>query len=291
MTDLPDIDLVERMLARFDMPAYPEHSPAGLEAFYRAWCRNVPFDNVRKLIALRERGAGSLPGDDPVEFLEAFLKHGVGGTCWAGNGALCALLNAMGFDARRAVATMVVAPRIPPNHGSVTVRFGERVYVVDASIMHSKPLLVVPGEISRIEHPAWGVVGHWVDGAFTIRWRPLEREDGMDCRIDEWSVDAERFKTQHEATRTWSPFNYTLTFNVIRGGGRLGAGSGQRIAIDEVGRETRTPIADRLHFLIEELGVSEALAESLPDDLATPPPPGSRTAARQTVPAVSRTGA
>ncbi|NJN51406.1 MAG: hypothetical protein HC809_06115, partial [Gammaproteobacteria bacterium] len=112
-------ELIVRVLERLRMPAYPENSPRGLEALYRAWCRNVPFDNIRKLIALRANHSGPLPGDDPQEFLEAFLAHGVGGTCWAGNGALCTLLQALGFDATRAVATMMVAPGLPPNHGSV----------------------------------------------------------------------------------------------------------------------------------------------------------------------------
>ncbi len=270
--------LIERVLSRLDMPAYPERSPRGLEAFYRAWCRHVPFDNVRKLIAVRRLQPGPLPGNDPAEFLEAFLAHGVGGTCWAGNGALCAILNGLGFDARRAVATMVVAPSLPPNHGSVAVRFEGQTYLVDASIMHSKPLLVREGQPSRIDHPAWGVIGHWVDGAFTVRWRPLERGAGLDCRIDEWSVDGARFEAQHEATRTWSPFNFALMFNVIRGDGRFGMGGGMRIAIDSSGREVRSAIGDRIGFLVDELGISEALASRVPDDVTMPPPPGSRTA-------------
>lgn len=275
--------LIERVLSRLYMPAYPERSPRGLEAFYRAWCRHVPFDNVRKLIAVRAQQPGPLPGSAPAEFLEAFLAHGVGGTCWAGNGALCAILQGLGFDARRAVATMVVAPSLPPNHGSVAVRFEGQTYLVDASIMYSKPLLVCEGEVSRIDHPAWGVIGHWVDGAFTVRWRPLERREGLDCRIDEWSVDRARFEAQHEATRTWSPFNFALMFNLIRDEGRLGIGAGERIAIDSAGRETRSPIVDRMRFLIDELGISEALASQIPDDITMSPPPGSRTAQRATV--------
>lgn len=39
------------------------------EALYAAWCRSVPFDNTRKLIALRAGDPGPLPGDSPRGFL------------------------------------------------------------------------------------------------------------------------------------------------------------------------------------------------------------------------------
>ncbi len=279
--DILPLGMVERLLERFDMPAYPDESPAGLEALYRAWCRNVPFDNIRKLIAVRNGDTSPLPGDVPADFLNAFLEHGVGGTCWAGNGALATLLVALGFDAVRAVGTMMVAPGIPPNHGSVAVRFGAETFITDASIMHFKPLRVNAAEVTRIDHPAYGVIGHWVDGAFMIRWRPWNRPEGLDCRIDSWSVDETRFRGQHEGTRTWSPFNYELTFNLVRNGGRIGVSGGQRVALDAAGVETASPLGDeRMAYLVDVLGVSEALAARLPEDQPTPPPPGSRTAAR-----------
>lgn len=273
--------LVEDVLEFLDMPAYPERSPAGLTSLYRRWCRMVPFDNIRKLIAVRRGDAGPLPGDSAVDFFRALLDDHVGGTCWAGNGALCVLLQTLGFDAVRSVGTMLVAPNIPPNHGSVLVRFGRQHYVADASILCDFPLAVVPGETSRVDHPAWGVVGHWQDGAFTIRWRPLQRDDAIDCRIDRFEVDAERFRVQHEATRGWSPFNYELTFNVIDLGGRIGIAQGHVVTIDDIGERTSTPLTDRTAFLVDRLGVTERIAVQIPPDVATPPPPGSRSAGAQ----------
>jgi hypothetical protein len=38
----------------------------------------VPFDNVRKMIALRSAGHTPLPGGDAVEFFENWLEHGTG---------------------------------------------------------------------------------------------------------------------------------------------------------------------------------------------------------------------
>ena len=95
------------MLAKLGV-ARPAPDRDGLAAVYGAWCRRVPFDNVRKMIHVRAEDPGPLPGDDPTEFFESWLAHGAGGTCWAGNGALFALLQALGFSASRGVATMLV---------------------------------------------------------------------------------------------------------------------------------------------------------------------------------------
>ena len=38
----------------------------GLQTLYAAWCRKVPFDNVRKLIHFHSHASGPLPG--PVNF-------------------------------------------------------------------------------------------------------------------------------------------------------------------------------------------------------------------------------
>ena len=273
--------LVEEVLRFCDMPAHPEPTAAGLTSLYRAWCHAVPFDNIRKLIAIRNNAPGPLPGDDPVEFFDALLDDGVGGTCWAGNGALCALLESLGFDAVRAVGTMLVSPSpdLPPNHGSVVVRIGRQRFVTDASIMSVRPLEVVPGESTAIEHPSWGVVGHWLDGAFAIRWQPLGRDDALDCRMDTFEVDAGRFRMQHEQTRTWSPFNYELMLNLVIGDQRVGVAQGHKVVIAADGRKSREQIVDRVRFLVDELGISERIAARIPQDTPMPPPPGSRTAA------------
>lgn len=275
-------DLVDRVLEQFGLSERPDSDLAGLHALYGAWCRNVPFDNIRKLIAVRAGDPGPLPGDDPVEFLEQWLVHRVGGTCWAGNGALQALLGALGFEAHRGVATMLVAPDIPPNHGTVVVDLPEGRFVVDASIMHQQPLAVRAGESSHVEHPAWGVSGRWLDHRFAINWRPMMREDRIDCRLDQWPVDAARFRDQHEQTRGWSPFNFELVFNLVRGDGRIGVGNGLARSI-AAEAETATPLAgeERVRYLVEVCGVSEALASRVPDDVPTPPPPGSRTASER----------
>lgn len=270
---------VEQVLQRLGFGAPPATDPGGLRDLYEAWCRKVPFDNARKLIAIRSGATSPLPGDEPAEFFQAWLSDGAGATCWAGNGALCALLRALGFAAQRVVATMMVAPNLPPNHGSVVVALPDGPHIVDASILHVEPLVMRPGHEVRVAHGAWGVRGHWLDDRFAIRWRGLHVEEPFDCRIDEWPVDAVRFREQHEATRTWSPFNFELTLNLVRDEGRIGIAQGRAVTLDANGVMRSTALSDRLAYLVDVVGFSERLAAQIPSDLPTPPPPGSRTAA------------
>ena len=151
--------LVERVLDRLGLDTAPEPTPDGLGRLYGAWCQRVPFDNLRKLVHLHRGDRGPLPGSEPDDFFEAWLAHGAGGTCWAGNGALHALLAALGFPALRAIATMMVAPGIPPNHATVIVDLDGRRLVVDASILHGAPLELVPAGGTSVDHGSWGVAG------------------------------------------------------------------------------------------------------------------------------------
>jgi len=168
-----DNDLVERVLERLGLRRRPDVSLPALADLYDRWSRRVPFDNIRKLIHVRGNDPRPLPGDSPNEFFEAWLRHGTGGTCWGGNGALCELLIALGYDARRAAATMMVAPDIPPNHGSVVAHLDGRRYVVDASMLFVEPLPLRAG--ARVAQRAWGVEAFDIDGHFTPV-RPLRRD-------------------------------------------------------------------------------------------------------------------
>ena len=171
--------LVETILQRMGMANIPTRDLTGLGEIYAAWCRHVPFDNCRKLIACRAASAEPLPGDDPLDFFESWIAHGVGGTCWSVHGAWYELLSALGFKARRVVSTMMAAPNLPPNHGSVIVDIAEQAYLVDVAIKYMVPLQIVPGQETCIEHPAWGVRGHWLDDKYAVRWLALHVSDAL----------------------------------------------------------------------------------------------------------------
>jgi arylamine N-acetyltransferase len=286
--DALSTDLLERVLAGLGLSNRPTPDLSGLQAVYAAWCRKVPFDNVRKLIHVHNHDPGPLPGDNPTDFFEAWLTYGTGGTCWSGNGALYALLVTLGFAASRGIGTMLVAPAIPPNHGTVLVTCEGIRYVVDASILHSAPLPLHEHAPTEIVHPAWGVQCAQRDGHWYIRWRPLHMPEGLDCRLDVMTATREQFQALHEQTRPWSPFNYELSARLIRGDTIVGAAVGKRVELDSTGGVIRTPCsdADRRRVLIEELGMHEEIVHRLPLDTPPPPPPWSRTA--QNTPAAAR---
>ena len=176
--------VVAAVLERFGI-APPSRDLAGLCAVYAAWCRSVSFDNVLKMIHLAEQRPGSLPGSTAEGFFEDWLACGAGGTCWAGNGALHGLLEALGFDAQRAIATMMPSRSPAPNHGSVVVSVEGEQWIADASILTGVPIRIpAPGEpagctsLPRFE---------WLDGQPAVVWRTLS--------------DARRLPVPHRADR------------------------------------------------------------------------------------------
>jgi N-hydroxyarylamine O-acetyltransferase len=273
-------DLLERVLERLGFSARPEPTLTDLSQIYAAWCRRVPFDNVRKLIHLSSQAPGPLPGDTPTAFFTDWLDGGTGGTCWAGNGALHALLVSLGFEASRGIGTMITAPDIPPNHGTVLVALDGGHYLVDASILHGEPLRLDEHEPTRTNHPAWGVMCTYRDGHWHVGWRPMHSPGGIECRIDRFPATPAEFHELHEQTRPWSPFNYELSARLIRGDDVVGAAFGKRVVLEGSGGVVQEPLPaqDRLHLLVDELGISEEVAHRLPPETPTPPRPGSRAA-------------
>jgi N-hydroxyarylamine O-acetyltransferase len=252
----------------------PPTDLAGLRTIYAAWCNAVPFDNVLKLIHVAEGLPAPLPGSTADSFFEAWLACGAGGTCWAGNGALHDLLEALGFDVTRALATMMPsADMAGPNHGSVIVLLeGER-WIADASILSGEPIRITePGE-ARAAGPLPRL--EWLDGKPAVIWRTLTAPDGFPCRIERIGAEAAEFEELHRQSGVWSPFNYELSARLMRGRTTLGISSGQRFAGEGDGPISAVPLdrAARTRVLVDELGVSEEIALRVPDDRPRPPRP------------------
>jgi len=275
---LPE-NLVEPILARLGIKHRPEPSLESLREIYSQWGRCVPFDNVRKLIHVRSGARGPLPGNTPGDYFSAWLKHGTGGTCWAGSGALHALLSALGFQTWRGVATMLVDPVVPPNHGSVLVTFGSARYIVDSSILCGEPLLLDDGE-TIISHGAWGVRAHLKDDQWHIHWRPLHKVDGFECRVERFGASSGEFSQFYGQTRDWSPFNYEVTARLNRGDEVTGLAFGHAVTLHGDGGVSRAAVSheERMRILVEDIGLSEEIVSQLPRDAPTPPPPWSKTA-------------
>lgn len=276
-----DAELVERVLSRLGFEAAPEPDLHGLSELYAAWCQRVPFDNLSKLVHLAavERGERAprepLPGHTPEAFFRDWLRYGCGGTCWAAAGALHGLLVSIGFESRRGVATMLVGPEQPPNHGTVAVGFGREQYLVDPTMLFQSPLLLDAAVPTEVDDPAWGVSCEREGEHFVVRFRPLHSEQPVGCRIEGWGLTQEAFGKRHEATRTWGPFNFSASLRVNRGPRVVGLGMGERVVIDEGGRRSvlSSTRESRHRFLVEEAGIAEALVSQLPDDRPLLPRP------------------
>ncbi|MES2659228.1 MAG: arylamine N-acetyltransferase [Verrucomicrobiota bacterium] len=273
-------DLLERVLVRLGFQHQPGNTHKDLTAIYAAWCQKVPFDNVRKLIHMRAENPGTLPGSHAEDFFTAWLTHGTGGTCWAGSGALFSLLASLGFDCRRGLATMLVAPELPPNHATVLVKIDGANYLMDSSLLCGEPLRIDEEKETVIPHPAWGLSCAKRDGRWHIAWRPLHKTDGFECRIEHFDAGDADYQSFYEATRPWSPFNYELTLRTNRGDKVIGASFGQSVTLADDGSVRSTPLSteERNRLLLEEIGLSEEIVSQLPPDMPTPPPPGSKTA-------------
>lgn len=273
-------DLLERALLALGLSQRPEPTPDGLARLYTAWCQSIPFDNVRKMIHVRSGAHGPLPGSTARDFFEAWLKFGTGGTCWSGAGACHALLRSLGFNASRGVATMLVTPNVPPNHGTVMVNFDRDRYLVDSSILHGTPLQLLTKGNAVIAHPAWGVRTSRRDGRIHVQWRPIHKPDGFECRLEHFGAERDEFETLYDITRGWSPFNYELSARLNRGDEVVGAGFGNAVRLRANGSVQSKPMdrETRDRLLIEEIGIAEELVAQLPIDIKTPPPPWAKSA-------------
>ena len=276
-------ELVERVLARLGFAQRPEPTLENLRRLYAAWCQRVPFDNVRKLIHVSTGNPGPFPGSTPEDFFEAWLRHGTGGTCWAGAGACQALLQSLGFQAERGLATMMAAPGIPPNHGTVRVHFGRENYLVDCSILHMEPLHLNRQPEIHLAHAAWGLRAAQRDGKWHLHWRPLHKLDGLECRLEEFGLSGTDYQQRYEQTRGWSPFNFQVAARLNKADRVVGLGMGNAVVLKPDGSVNSRPVSDaeRRKILIEEIGLSEEIVSQLPADRPTPPPPGTKTAEAQ----------
>lgn len=278
--------LLERIITRLGFAGMPEPTVAGLSALYHAWCRNVPFDNILKLIHVRTGSSLPLPGTTATDFFGSWLGYNTGGTCWAASNAFHALLTTLGFEAERGLSTMMVAPDLPPNHGTVRVRIDGRHYLVDPSILHDEIIPLDGSGPYPVGTPASKAVHRRDDDGEFIRWRPFHITGGLDCKLGSFGTSHSAFARIYDSTRAWSPFNYQLAARINLGDTSAGLSFGDAVTFAPDGSVDRRPVthAERQHILIEFFGINQQIAELLPEDQPTPPPPGSATARQQTIP-------
>ncbi len=271
-------DLLERVFAKLGLAKRPSLDLPGLNALYAAFCKGVPADNVRKRIWFASDQAGPLPGADPGDFFESWLKHGTGGTCWPINGAMGALVQSLGFEARRIAGMIIVGEHgQSANHGSVIVTMDDTDHLVDAQIGSFKVLPLERQTPTSTGNGIHDLEAFPLGGAFDVRFynpfagSPQERKELLTFRTEPQydPVDHAFFRSGYEQSFTLSPFN-----DVLYTCGRfpesiVTVARMNKMVVDSDGTLTTIEVTDleRRRILVEELGFSEQIVEALPPDV------------------------
>jgi N-hydroxyarylamine O-acetyltransferase len=274
-------DLAGRVLEHLGFQHPPPLDLVGLSELYRAWCMRVPFDNTRKMIALRTKADGPLPGAHEEDFLERWLADGTGGTCWPSSNALYAVLRSAGFDARRVIASMRDVGVL--NHASVKVFIEGRDWLVDSSMLLNAPLPLGPGVFVG-DDPVWPAEVEASNGSHVVWWHAPPVVEYLPCRLLMDPAPFHEYLDGYERSRERSPFNHRLYARRNRPGELVILVGRTRYVRRSAGVTARDLDAGELkQSLREEIGLSAevidrwigcgALAASFePPPTASPPP-------------------
>jgi len=271
-----DPDRRDAVLDRLGFPAPPPVDLDGLTAIYGAWCARVPFDNLRKLIALHGGATGPLPGLGADDFFDAWLAHGTGGTCWPSANALHALLDSIGFSSRRVTASMF--DRGEPSHGTTIVVLDGAEHLVDSSMLTGTPLPLDPAGPTTTPGDGFVHGARPVPEGWLFEFTRVSVDGPLPCRtLAPDATPLAFFEERYEVSRTWSPFNDHVNVLVNRPHGAISLVGGHRYE-----RPVGGPISELeggpvdepelRAALMEEIGYSEQLVDDL-FQVWKPPPP------------------
>ncbi len=193
---------VQKVLSRFNITDL-ECNQEGLEKIYQAWCRNIPFDNFWKRLDLAKTPFINKDQIDPTTFFEAWLEHGIGGTCWTTTNALQHLLVEIGFQSRIVGGSMGDMGMV--NHGSliVTTNDGQE-FIVDSSISNETPIEVTPKTIDNSPHSIQLIDE---DVKLSVLFEFPSKKDLMKCAIYNDTFSQKALHKSHLESYTHSLFN------------------------------------------------------------------------------------
>lgn len=275
-------DLIDTVLRRLDQPSSLDTSLRALNSLYAAWCRQVPFDNLRKIVALYDGDSAELPGTHAEDFFHAWLEHGTGGTCWSSSNALFTLLKACGFDARQIVCHMLDMGIA--NHASNVVTIDGEEWLADSSMLSNQ---VLPLRAYLHQQPPPSIEIEPIDGTFRVWVEFLGRPLPIPCRISNREVGYEIYRHSYEASRQKGPFNDRIYARRNVPGGMITVVGCRRYLKTNGPVQVSGPLSsvELRHCLVTEMGYSPALIEQLercgawnrslePEAEAPSPPPG-----------------
>lgn len=265
-------ELLERVLGKLGLSHRPSLDLAGLNTLYAAYCGNVPtIDSIPKRIWFAGDQRTPLPGGDPTDYFESWLKHGTGATCWPTNGAVYALVHSLGFDARRIAGCIVMEQYPGTNHGSVVVTMDGADYLVDGNLGAFKVLPIVPDRNTSSGDGLNDIRAVPMEGGFDVLWyQGHDREAPLTFRTEPEHdpVDHAFFLDRYDRTKQLSVFNAAL-FICRRFPDRiitLGRKNKITVAADNTLTKTEISDAERKRVLVEDFGISEQMADALPPD-------------------------
>ena len=279
--------LRDTVLERMGLAKAPAVTSDGLAALYLAWCRNIPFDNLQKRIAVATNPAAPLPGMTADAFFSAWMTHGTGGTCWSTANACWHLLTACGFSAVRGVGSM--GDRNDPNHGTVLVEVDGQRFLVDTSMLNEQPVALHedrPTTHESVLHPVAvePATPAGIPGTL-VQFRPARTFDRFPCRLLQAGVDEAFYVQRFEISRGGGPFNAFMHLRRNFADRVLLLLGTKRVETHADGRaeETTLSVAQRRECAIDEFGISPEIVDASPVDeplpdappaLSTPPRPG-----------------
>lgn len=255
---------VEQILSKFDIKENCTCSLNNLSKLYQAWCISIPFDNLMKTVKIADNINAELPGITAEEFFHNWLEYGVGGTCWAGNGAIFALLQTLGYNAEFIAGCMLSDPldkSLSLGHGSIIVTLDGDEFLIDATMLHGKPIPLLPSE-STNKTFYFGVSKQ--DDKLQIKWQPLGRTYSF-FQINKRNLLESEILTLHEASRGLSKFNGSPIIRLAKSSSIIGIVRGDFIKRDEYGVETFQNQAQFSfsQILTNDFGITQSFSDQL----------------------------
>ncbi len=274
--------LVERVLSRLGLAEEPTLDLDGLNRFLAAYRGAIPFDNVRKRIWIAGDRSKQMPGADPQDLFENWLEHGTGGTCFPLNGALWALVGALGYPVRGHAGTVLTEELKQQgltdiNHGSVTVTLEGVDYLVDATIGSFAALPLVAGSAASTGDGIHDIEAVPRRESFDIVFLAgTNRDEPLTFRMhpEHDPVAPSFFRERYDESRDndISPFNASLYVVRRFPDSIVTIGRMNKLVVDSEGVLASTEVTEdeRRQALIEELHFSEEIVAAIPPDLDEP---------------------